>query len=92
MEILNLRLNVSWGTASNKVASVNIWSDGLATIAPKICDYLNLSYIIHRGLYINTWVPCEYFGPSAQSLALFWWGGVLIATASQLANANLEAA
>ena len=91
MGILTLRLNVSWGTASGQVASLNIWSDKLATIAPKIYGCLKLNYVMHRELYVNTWMPCEYVGPSARSLALFWHGGVLAAAASQLANANLEA-
>ena len=54
MGILSLKLNVSWGTASGVVASMNIWSDGLAMIAPKICGYLNLNYVMHRMLYVNT--------------------------------------
>ena len=89
---LNLKLNVSWGTASGDVASVNIWSDALAMIAPKICGCLNLNYVMRRGLYVNTWMPCEYVGPSARFLVLFWRRGVLAAAASQLANTNLEAA
>ena len=88
MGILSLKLNVSWGTASGVVATVNIWSDGLATIAPKICGCLNLNYVMHKILYVNTWMPCEYVEPSARSLALFWRGGVLASAASQLANAN----
>ena len=88
MGILSLKLNVSWGISSGVVISMNIWSDGLATIAPKICECLNLSYIMHRIFYVNTWMPCEYVGPSARSLALFWRRGVLAAAASQLANAN----
>ena len=92
MGILSLKLKVSWGTASSKVASMNIWSDGLATIAPKICGYLNLNYVMHRMLYMNAWMPHEHVAPSVRSLALFWHGGVLAAAASPLANANLEAA
>ena len=88
MAILSLKLNVSWGTASGVLASVNIWSDGLATIAPKICGCLNLNCIMHKMLYVNTWPPCEYVEPSARSLALFWRGGVLASAASQLANGN----
>ena len=88
MGILSLKLNVSSGTACGKVTSVNIWSDGPATIAPKICGCLNLSYIMHRGLYMNTWVPCEYVRPKARSLALFWHGGVLASAASQLSNSS----
>ena len=88
MGILSLKLNVSWGTASGVVASVNIWSDGLATIAPKICGCLNQNCIMHRMLYVNTWLPCEYVEPSARSLALFWRGGVLASAASQLSNSS----
>ena len=88
MGILSLRLNVSWGTASGKVTSVNIWSGGLAAIAPKIYGCLNLNYIMHRLLYVNTWIPCEYVGSRARSLALFWCGGVLASAASQLANGS----
>ena len=86
MGILSLKLNVSWGTASGVVASVNIWSGGLATIAPRICGCLNLNCIMQRMLYVNTWPPCEYVEPSARSLALFWHGGVLASAASQLSN------
>ena len=88
MGILSLKLNVSWGTASGVVASVNIWSDGLAMIAPKICGCLNLNYVMHRVLYVNTWLPYEYVEPSARSLALFWRGGVLASAASQLSNSS----
>ena len=88
MGILSLKLNVSWGTASSVVISMNIWSDGLATIAPKICGYLNLNYIMYKMLYVNTWLPCEYVEPSARSLALFWHGGVLASAASQLSNSS----
>ena len=48
MGLLNSRKNVSWGTASDGVAIMNIWSDGLATIAPKICGCLSLNYVAHR--------------------------------------------
>ena len=88
MGILSLKLNVAWGTASGVVASVNIWSDGLAMIAPKICGYLNLNYVMHRVLYVNTWLPYECVEPSARSLALFWRGGVLVSAASQLSNSS----
>ena len=59
MGILSLKLNVSWGIASDKVASMNIWSDGLVMIAPRICGCLNLNYVVHRMLYMSTWILSE---------------------------------
>ena len=89
MGTLSLKLNVSWGTASDVVASVSIWSGGLAMIAPKICGCLNLNCIMHRMLYESTWLTCECVEPSARSLALFWRGGVLASAAPQLSNSSL---